>query len=137
MMKSILMLGLLLSQKPVLAIDVEFSFTEKILQSNSGHIKLEWDSEGPSDFVLQQDITNDFTNPKTIYQGPDRASFVSGLPNGNYYYRVRSDSGKWSETLLVTVQHQSLRLAFMLAGLGAIVFMMTVFVVIKGYLKSK
>ena len=89
----------------------------------------EKDIEG---FELQQSTNKGFSDAKLIYFGPDKASFISGLENGVYYYRVRAQNGDWSETLQVTVEHQSMKLAYTLFALGFVVFALTTFVVIQG-----
>jgi len=92
---------------------------------------LEWEgAEGP--YELQSANSRDFDPADVEYRGPDRASFISGLENGTYFYRVRAKDGLWSDVLLLEVKHQSLQLAFTLFGLGAIVFFLTVWVVVSG-----
>ena len=111
--------------------------TERGGVSNDGRIKLIWTASGDSaTYETQQATDSAFAYPKIIYQGSDRASFISGLENGTYYYRVRSENSAWSKTLTVTVQHHSLKLAWVLFALGAVVFLLTVWVVIKGSLTS-
>lgn len=89
-------------------------------------------------FELQRSRSATFDAVKTIYEGPDLASFRSGLPNGNFFYRVRAVSsndgvtGAWSQPLKVIVAHQSLTLAFSLAGVGFVVFLAIVVVVLLG-----
>lgn len=107
--------------------------TERGGISNDGRVKLIWGSRGDTyQYVLQQATDNEFKQVKIIYEGPDRASFVSGLNDGTYYYRVKAKQGDWSETLVVEVKHHSLSLALSLFGLGAVVFMLTVLVVVRG-----
>lgn len=110
--------------------------------TESGYVKLSW--EWPSghedgskhEFELQQAQDDQFSTFKTIYQGQDFATFLSGLRNGNYYYRVRvkegSDMSDWSKPILVEVKHHSLSLAFALFGLGALVFLLTVGIIVQG-----
>jgi len=110
--------------------------------SNSGSIKLSWGVADSSlsayDYIfeLQQSPDPGFDSLITRYTGPDLASYVSGLKNGVYHYRVRSilheDTSSWSHPIVVTIEHHSLQLAFTLFGLGAIVFIATVVVVIRG-----
>jgi hypothetical protein len=72
-----------------------------------------------------------------MYHGPDRASFISGLNNGTYYYRVKSEDSDWSKTLVVEVKHHSLRLAMILFAVGGVVFLLTVAVVVEGTFRTK
>lgn len=113
--------------------------------TESGYLKLSWriaevfeDQNIPIDFELQQSRDKAFKQATLIYHGPDYATFLSGLPNGDYYYRVRSSSqdetqySKWSNSIWVQVRHHSLALALWLFGIGAIVFLLTVVIVIQG-----
>ena len=140
----VLLVGLeLAAQLPVPAF--ENNSTEK---TESGYIKLSWrlgDVPTGSNavvFELQQSAQQDFTETKSVYRGPDYATFISGLPNGNYYHRVRTTTpdgtqhSNWSEPMLVQVQHHSLQLAFLLFGIGATVFLFTVGIVIQGVRKA-
>lgn len=107
--------------------------------SDSGYIKIQWDDSNDipaATFTLEQSETSDFEESKVIYEGPDRASFISGLPNGHYYYRIKTQAkGKtsdWSSTITVQVKHHSLTMALSLASVGLLVFVLTVAVVISG-----
>ncbi len=108
--------------------------------THSGHVKIVWKWTHDQDvsFLLQQADTANFSNAETIYKGPDRASFVSGLPNGNYYFRLRAIrpnddlASSWSKPVVVKVRHHSLFLALTLAGIGAFVFIITSAVVVTG-----
>ncbi len=105
--------------------------------SEDGHIRITWNlPKAGAEVELQQAQSNNFKHAKTVYHGPDGATFISGLENGTYYYRLRVDNGTWSEPVALTVQHHSLRLALILCSLGAVVFALTVFVVVKGTLKT-
>ena len=79
-----------------------------------------------------------FSDPLVIYRGPDLATFLSGLPDGTFHYRIRAIGpeetapGRWSSPVTLEVKHHSLRLAFLLFGLGAVVFLLTVGIVIQG-----
>ena len=74
--------------------------------SNTGHYKLLWKIEnsetGEIEFELQRAQDSTFTNALTIYKGPDLGSFISGLKNGKYFFRVRavegSTVGVWSQS---------------------------------------
>jgi hypothetical protein len=68
----------------------------------------------------------------------DRATYVSGLPAGDFYYRVRSltsddQPGPWSDTLQVSVEYVSFKLVFWLVATGLMVFAATVLAVLIGH----
>lgn len=104
-----------------------------------GYVKISWkvpkDTSG--NFIIQQSNDPTFKGEiKTVYEGSDMATFVSGLPDGVYFYRVKhiihEKESKWSETLEVRVVHRSLVLAFSLFGLGAVVVLLTAGIIILG-----
>lgn len=120
----------------------EFTNSDDIL-TESGYFKLEWKtstSEKEILFELQQSFTPSFSNPTIIYQGNQSASFISGMPDGEYFYRIRQihagDKSPWSKSTVVKVKHHSLSLAWLLFGLGGLVFMATAILVIHGSIKS-
>lgn len=114
------------------------------IATSSGTISVTWKIGDEQDgdhgylFELQQSQDENFGTVMILYRGPDLASFISGLPNGTFYYRVRAmtpDStrvGDWSEPARVEVTHHSLNLALTLAGLGSLVFLATVGVIVAG-----
>ena len=105
--------------------------------SEDGHIKIEWDMPVADAVVeLEQAKNKDFSDAVVIYNGPDNATFVSGLEDGTYYYRIRKVNGSWSDTISVTVNHHALSLAISLFIAGSIVFLLTVWVVVKGALTA-
>lgn len=116
-------------------------------KSSSGNIKLIWELDGKQDvwekteFELQKSRDEEFTEAKTAYTGPDRATFISGLADGMYYYRIRvikgDEVGVWSDTVKFEVKHHSLKLALVLFFIGAIVFSATVWIVLKGASKEE
>lgn len=112
--------------------------TERGTTSHDGRVKLIWTNAGADAvYTLEQARDKTFSTNKKIYEGPDRASFVSGLPDGRYYFRVRSESHSWSPALELHVRHHSLSLAFSLFGVGALVFILTVLVVLRGAARTK
>lgn len=114
----------------------------------SGYLKLSWKPGAPAtetapcEFELQQAFRQDFVQTNLVYKGKDYATFLSGLPDGQFYYRVRAvtpdgaQHSDWSAPVLVRVAHHSLRLAFLLFGIGAVVFLITVGIVIQGVRSS-
>ena len=107
------------------------------LGSSDGYAQLEWsigeDLEGDTAWVyhLQEGRQPVFDDTDVQYMGPQHSSFVSGLENGSYYYRVRArhpdeeEWGPWSEVVHVSVQHHSRRFALGLMSVGGLVFLIT------------
>lgn len=120
-----------------------FSGDQQIGQSLP-YLTLSWslpDAEPVEDrailFELQMARSPDFTDTVTHYRGPDRASFVSGLAEGDYFFRIRSfynegPASGWTDAKQVTVEYQSLAQAFVLFGIGALVSIATIALVVTG-----
>ena len=108
--------------------------------ATAGYYQLSWQPglDGASHkalrFELQQSPTADFQGVKIIYRGPDRASVVSGQPDGDYYYRIRAMSDQtitpWSHPIIVKVQHHPLGRALGFFATGAAVFFITLFFIV-------
>jgi len=115
------------------------------LVTASGSISLKWKVPAllPSDhFELQQAIQEDFSSPEAVYSGPDRGTYLSGLPDGDYFYRVRvvntqdKETSQWSTSVHRSVQHPSLEFAFSMLTVGATVFLSTIGVIVQGARKE-
>ncbi len=112
--------------------------------TNSGQIELVWKVPGNNtnldslEFELQEGETPNFEETLVRYKGPDRASYISGLENGTFFFRVRAINtetnqvSNWSEPAVAIVEHHSLSFALFLFCIGAIVFLLTVSVIIHG-----
>jgi hypothetical protein len=106
--------------------------------STAGYFQLSWSAPSSTltsseQYVLQQAENPDFNDAKTLYQGPDQASVISGLGDRTYYYRVRLViDPDWSETLAVEVKHHSLSRAIGFFTLGALMFLATAIVLLRG-----
>jgi hypothetical protein len=102
--------------------------------ASAGFFQLSWKTDAQR--VELQEATNPgFRNAKTFYIGPDRASVISGKPNGSWYYRVRAldpEQGGWSEPVTVLVDHHDLSRALMFLFVGVIVFVATVVMILRG-----
>ncbi|MCA9469679.1 MAG: fibronectin type III domain-containing protein [Nitrospira sp.] len=115
--------------------------------NRSGSVSLQWTfpNVAPSRryrFEVQQSFQKDFSSPQSIYSGPDRGTYLSGLPNGDYFFRVRllpldgTGVGQWSPVVHRSVQHPSLRFSSMMLGVGATVFLCTTGIIIHGARKE-
>lgn len=104
-------------------------------ETQQGIVKLEWSAGGSqtaSRYELQEASDPSFAQAKIRYSGHETGTFISGLTNGQYYYRARNNGGLWSDTVQVKIQHHSLTLAITLLILGAFVFIITTVVVVRG-----
>ena len=128
--------------------DVSFRHGEAI-SAPEGWVVLEWSPAGAApgwrpgegiEFVLQQAVDGGFADAQVRYQGPDTASFVSGLSEGGHLFRVRSRTeeadGRWSAVQRVEVEYVSHRQVFLLMGMGAVVFLATVTAITMGHRRS-
>lgn len=116
--------------------DAAFDSDDLFIQSTSGHTKLEWSGMDGVDFEVQIATDKSFNSARSIYAGPDKATFVSGLADGQYYFRVRENTSPWSQTLVLDVKHHSLALAISLFVVGFVVFGLTTWLVMDGARKT-
>ncbi len=105
--------------------------------SENGHVRIEWTLDNDVLVEVQQSQDEDFSTARLIYRGLDDATVVSGLENGTYYYRIRFVDGDWSDPVALKVKHHSHSLAIALFSLGAIVFLSTTYIVVKGALDTR
>ena len=113
--------------------------------TQKGAVTLSWTKSNKNNTIyeLQQARDPNFHSPKQIYKGPDLGSFLSGLKEGSYYYRIRTVDkdtakyGPWAEPVTVKVEYQSMTLAWSLFSVGAFIFISIVIVVLKGANKEE
>lgn len=94
-----------------------------------GHTTLRWEPVGVGDeFQVQHGTSAAFPDPELWYEGPATQSFVSGLGEGEHFYRVRAREGEgepwgaWSDSVEVDVEYQPMWLAATLFSTGAVMF---------------
>lgn len=97
--------------------------------STSGTFNLSWEGKTGETFRLLQ--LSDGAQPRLIYRGTDTARIMTGVPDGEYIYRIEGETGR-SEPLTVTVAHHSLTRALGFFGVGLLVFLATLFLVLRG-----
>lgn len=107
--------------------------------ANEGHLTLDWTGPEKGLFRVEQSRKSDFDSPLQRYEGPDRAFFTSGLPEGAHYFRVgvvESDQVRaWSVPLKVTVHYPVRNQVTGLLLLGGLVFLALVGVIVGGHLR--
>jgi hypothetical protein len=113
-----------------------------------GHVRIRWRYPGSAAvvktlrFELQQATTPSFANARIRYVGPDRACFLSGLPEGTFHYRVRAlahngPKGPWSKPRTVQVRYASMGLVAALMVLGLLLLVATVLLILHGHRKTR
>ncbi|MBD3617962.1 MAG: fibronectin type III domain-containing protein [Chromatiales bacterium] len=103
--------------------------------ATAGYYRLSWQGEAGR-FLLEEATRADFADARVLYQGADLATLRSGQPDGDYYYRIRAlhEAGPspWSEAVHVEVRHHPLSRALTFLLLGAIVFLATLVLILRG-----
>lgn len=105
------------------------------------YFRLAWvlEPEEPVQFRLEQSNTSDFGAPILRYEGSDKATFLAGLSEGDYYFRIQAfteeTESEWSTPFHITVRYHDQWLALTLFSVGAIVFLSTVALIIRGAIK--
>lgn len=111
------------------------------VKSNNGVVNLIWSSDAPEnsvEFELQQSANEDFTEPKIRYHGMQRSSILTGLPEGDHFFRLRvKDADTWSAPLKLEVRFISRGQMFGLLAVGFLVTALTVGAILAGYNKER
>jgi hypothetical protein len=101
--------------------------------ATAGYFQLRWSGQF-NNFQLQESTAADFSTYKILYEGKDLASFVSGKPDGDYFYRVTAieKNPLVSNVVKVTVLHHPLTHAILFFIAGAVVFVSILVLILKG-----
>ena len=112
--------------------------------STAGYFHLTWKAKNPDvpglddEYVVEQSRTPTFEKTRILYRGSEKASLISGLSDGLYYYRVRQKhETNWSKPIRVEVRHHSLATALQFFGLGLLVFMLTLLTILRGIKQTR
>ena len=107
--------------------------------ATAGYYVLRW-SAATTDVEVAEFANPGAGDPSIIYTGPDRATLISGQPDGTSIYRVREigagEPSAWSEPVSVTVAHHPLSRALTFFGIGAVVFLATLALIVRGARRS-
>lgn len=98
------------------------------LSTDTGHVHVGWTSNEPVTLTL----TDPDGQTRPVYNGSGDGIFLSGLADGEYALELVGESGAKAAPLALLVTHQSLSQALWLAGLGGLVFLLTVIVILRG-----
>jgi hypothetical protein len=112
-------------------------------QSNDGTVTLAWRPPDQGVTVdLQQSRTPSFTAPITRYTGSDPGSVLTGLSEGDHFFRLRlhpasGPPGPWSEPLTVRVSFMDRGRLTLLLTLGGTVVALTVGAILTGHFRTR
>ncbi|WP_019623855.1 fibronectin type III domain-containing protein [Thioalkalivibrio thiocyanoxidans] len=130
-MRPILPASLLLLLLLPLAALAEPRFDDPPTDSRDGGFTLEWNAEGAVE--LERASGPDFDDARVIYRGGDTSSVISGLPDGEYRFRLRAEGADdWADEARVEVAHHSLARAFGFFALGGAVFLVLIVAILRG-----
>jgi hypothetical protein len=107
-----------------------------------GAFRLTWEGPRDAEFrLVERGVPGDPSVGSVLYQGPQRASTVTGRPEGDYWYAVGVvDDGhvtQWSDPCLVTVRPYPLAVAGAFFAFGLFVTVATVTLVVRGHRAHK
>ncbi|MFO8153907.1 MAG: hypothetical protein R6U34_11730 [Thioalkalivibrio sp.] len=98
---------------------------------SAGFFKLNWD--GAERFELEQASGPEYEDARIIYRGSDTRTTISGLPNGEYRFRIREEGAEeWADQAVVVVEHHPLGRAFLFFALGAALFVVLILAIARG-----
>ena len=106
--------------------------------ATAGYYQLKWQNgDEHVRFVIEEADNPAFDDAHRLYQGQDRATVITGRPDGIYYYRARivgtnGSTGAWSDTVKVEVDHHPLSRALGFFSVGAIVFIAILVAILIG-----
>jgi hypothetical protein len=135
-LKALILLSIL-SVPGVGAAEEQLVLSASSAYSNDGKATISWRSPAEAYVNIQQDHAKEFDTPSTLYRGKDSATVVTGLIDGDYYFRGRLEyadgrRSNWSQPLNIRVEHHSLARAFGFFSVGLVVFLATLLLIILG-----
>lgn len=140
LISAVLLLLCLFPAAPVLAQNSAPRLSSDSDVATAGFFRLSWETEAGR-VELQEATAPGFRSPVISYSGPDRATVISGKPNGEWYYRVRAVEEdrpeSWSETVKVTVAHHNPSRALLFLSVGIVVFVAIVMMIVRGPGKTR
>ena len=113
----------------IAAASVAFGATPE--RDSAGFFTLEW--HGAERYELEQATGPTHEDARILYRGSDAGTLISGLPNGEYRFRIRAQGdAAWSDAAVVVVEHHGLGRAFLFFLLGAGVFTVLILAIAAG-----
>ena len=92
--------------------------------SNTGAFQISWDAGAGARVQL-------FEDGVLVYAGRDSGTTVTGQLAGNHVYVLRTDDGR-EQSCTIAVEPPAIELALGLFGVGALVFILTLALILRG-----
>lgn len=95
----------------------------------AGYATLAWPNVEGESFVLEENVSG---NWRPVYDGPDRATTLSGRADGDFTFRLKADGHLVGDPISLTVAHHPLSRAWAFFAVGAGMFLALVGVLVRG-----
>ena len=120
----------LLATKPPLWAAENFLTSDTEL-SNEGYFVLNWDTDYDT-VILQQSSSSAFSPILENTVPGSGAITITGLKDGEYYFRLNRNGIPVGNTLPITVQHHSMARAMLFFLLGLVLFLILLTTIVVG-----
>jgi len=97
--------------------------------TNAGYVTLAWPDAAGNTFELKEKTSQGW---RTLYTGGDRATTLSGRPDGTYEFQLTADGASVGAPVVVTVEHHPLARAWAFFAIGAAMFIVLTVLLVKG-----
>jgi hypothetical protein len=105
--------------------------------STEGYFVISWQlSDSTQNPTLQQSTSLTFTAPHNRQLTPQGSLTITGLPDGEYYFRLVDGEAQLSDPLQVTVEHHTLERAGLFFALGLVLFIILVATILRGAMQG-
>lgn len=101
--------------------------------STEGYFVLNWEFAKPGGtFLLQQSNSAEFTNPRTRPLTRSGSLTLTGLRDGNYFFRLAEGAQPVTAPVKVEVRHHSLAKAGLVFSVGLVLFVTLIITIAIG-----
>ena len=129
--------------------DTSFTHVEPGFWSSFFRAARDWSISGPAiedpgfRFRIERSTDPEFADARVIYEGLDRSTVLSGMEEGNHYFRVQTfdpENGvtsAWSPVLTLSVTYASLGRALGIFTVGLLVSGLTIATILAGAVRTR
>lgn len=110
----------------------EISLSSDTEISSEGYFVLSWESDTQLPLTLQQSQSAAFDDVRITNLPADGSITITGLRDGNYFYRVLAADQEQSNIIQVQVEHHTLARAFSFFSLGLVLFIVLLVTILIG-----